>query len=48
MGSGNFGTVLLFKTRTEPQFDIAVKIVQKARLDEADMKIMKNEIAVMS
>ena len=48
LGQGAFGTVLLFKTRTEPQSDVAVKIIRKERVNDHQMLIMKDEISIMT
>jgi len=49
LGSGAFGTVMLFKDRKNPDQNVAVKIVRKEKVkNERALEIMKDEIGIMT
>ena len=47
LGKGAFGIVMLFNS-TKNNDPVAIKIVRKTRIEKCQMKIMKDEIAIMT
>ena len=48
LGVGSFGSVLLFQRKAFPQIDVAVKIIRKEKCDTLQMKIMQDELNIMT
>ena len=47
LGAGSFGKVFLAHDRQNPKFQVAIKVINKSKLDEEEIKNLKNEVRIM-
>jgi serine/threonine protein kinase len=47
LGSGSYGKVFMAKDKKDKSMQIAIKVINKSKLDPEDLESLKNEVKLM-